>query len=107
MGQRAQMLQRLIAEKGGKVPLPELLKISAQYNARIFELRRLGFRIDNETKVIAGVKHSWFWLVVDPAENKKESEPALSFRQIPHASGYNPQVSLFGDDTPVGTTYRE
>ena len=46
--QRGRILGLLIANRGSAVPLPEILKLGvAQYNARIFELRRLGFSIQN------------------------------------------------------------
>jgi hypothetical protein len=54
----------LIDACGGWVPLPDILALGiALYNARIFELRRLGFFIENRTEEIDGVRHSWFRLV--------------------------------------------
>ena len=38
------------------------MAIAAQYNARIIELRRLGFNIQNRTEVQDGVRHSWYRL---------------------------------------------
>jgi hypothetical protein len=35
----------------------------AQYNSRIFELRKSGFNIENRTESIEGIRHSWFRLV--------------------------------------------
>ena len=61
-GQRGRVLRAFLEAPGREVPLPELLKIAAQYSARIFELRAIGFRITNRTATIAGVKHSWFRL---------------------------------------------
>jgi hypothetical protein len=52
----------LIEARGKWIPLPEIAACAAQYNARIFELRRLGFAIENRTKEIDGVRHSWFRL---------------------------------------------
>ena len=40
---------------------------AAQYNARVFELRRLGFNVENRTECVDGVRHSWFRLVNSPA----------------------------------------
>jgi len=45
------------------IPLPEIMRFSAQYNARIYELRRMGLNIINKTKEINGVKHSWYMLI--------------------------------------------
>src|SRR5580692_5550093 len=65
-GQRGKIIELLKAADGGWVSLPEIMDCADQYNARIFELRRLGFRIENRTKEIAGVRHSWFRLVTEP-----------------------------------------
>lgn len=42
------------------IPLPEIQHFAAQYNARIFELRRKGMHIENKTKIIDGKRHSWY-----------------------------------------------
>jgi hypothetical protein len=42
------------------IPLPEIMRYAAQYNARIKELRESGMYIVNKTKNINGTKHSWF-----------------------------------------------
>jgi hypothetical protein len=60
--QRVAILRLLIDARGSWVPLPEILACAAQYNARIFELRRLGFAIENKTEEINGLRHSWFRL---------------------------------------------
>jgi hypothetical protein len=60
--QRGKILQLLIAARGEWVPLPTIANHAKQYNARIFELRRLGFRIANRTKLVNGARHSWFRL---------------------------------------------
>jgi hypothetical protein len=65
--QRGKILKLLIATRGGWVPLPTIADCAAQYNARIFELRRLGFRITNRTQLVNGTKHSWFRLDPRPA----------------------------------------
>jgi hypothetical protein len=61
--QRGRILNLLISARGGWVPLPEIAACAAQYNARIFELRRLNFQIENRTKEIDSVRQSWFRLV--------------------------------------------
>ena len=60
--QRGKILGLLISAGGAEVPLPQIAAQAAQYNARIFELRRLGFRIANRTQDVGGVRHSWFRL---------------------------------------------
>lgn len=63
--QRTRILHVLVDAGGEWVPLPSILALGvAQYNARIFELRRLGFKIENrsETDIETGARHSWFRL---------------------------------------------
>jgi hypothetical protein len=46
--QRGRLLGLLVGARGSVVPLPKILALGiAQYNARIFELRRLGFSIQS------------------------------------------------------------
>lgn len=64
--QRDRILRLLVDAHGEWVSLPDILALGiAQYNARIFELRRLNFNIENrsETDVETGARHSWFRLV--------------------------------------------
>ena len=42
------------------IPLPEIMQYAAQYNARIFELRRDGMDIINKKEKINGVWHAWY-----------------------------------------------
>jgi hypothetical protein len=74
--QRARILRVLIEARGAWVPLPEIMACAAQYNARIFELRRLGIAIENRTKEAAGVRHSWFRIANSPVSQAVESEEA-------------------------------
>ena len=60
--QRDEILALLLAAGGNWVPLPQIVACAAQYNARIFELRRDGYRILNHTREVDGQKHSWFRL---------------------------------------------
>ena len=73
--QRAAILRLLVDAKGGWVALPDVLALGiAQYNARILELRRLGFVIENKTERVHGARHSWFRLVnsaAEPADRQK------------------------------------
>jgi hypothetical protein len=50
-------------------PAPELARISLQYSARIFSLRRNGWLIENRVRVVDGVRHGEFRLgSADPVE---------------------------------------
>lgn len=64
--QRARILRLLLDAHGAWVPLPEIMACAAQYNARILELRRLGFSVENRTENVDGSRHSWFRLVASP-----------------------------------------
>lgn len=64
--QRDRILGVLIQARGQWVELPEIMECAAQYNARLFELRRLGFRIENRIRDVGGVRHSWFRLIPAP-----------------------------------------
>jgi len=65
--QSAALLRFLIDAHGSWVPLPQILALGiAQYGARILELRRLGFVIENKTERVNGARHSWFRLVDSP-----------------------------------------
>jgi hypothetical protein len=80
------------------VPLPQIADCAAQYNARIFELRRLGFRITNRTKEIDGVRHSWFRLVRSPGQPAQSTyaDSLVKAREWPSIARIDPpQQSLF------------
>ena len=61
--QRDRILRRLEEREGRWVPLYEILPLAAQYGARLFELRRMGYRIENRVERCNGVVRSWFRLV--------------------------------------------
>ena len=62
-GQRQTILLRLQRAMGDWVSLRDLWGIAAQYNARIFELRREGYDIQNRTEIRNGQRHSRYRLV--------------------------------------------
>lgn len=67
--QRSRIVALLIAAKDSWVPLPEVMRCGgAQYNARILELRQIGFPISNRIEVVDGVRHSWYRLELTPSE---------------------------------------
>lgn len=70
MRQQRQKIKELLKRRPNKwIPLYEILQLGvAQYNARLFELRHNdNMIIENKTKVINGVKHSWYKYI--PKEN--------------------------------------
>jgi hypothetical protein len=59
--QRNRILELLTSARGGWVPLPEIAQRAAQYNARILELRRMGYRIPApRTRSVNGQRHTWY-----------------------------------------------
>jgi hypothetical protein len=65
LSQRARILRLLLT--ASEIPLPMILAMQiGQYNARIKELRSLGFDIRNRTAHPDGQVHSWYSLVSDP-----------------------------------------
>jgi len=61
--QRDHILRLLQTRAGQWVPLYEITALAAQYNTRIKELRERGHIIDNHTRHVDRVVHSWFRLV--------------------------------------------
>ncbi len=68
--QRDRILRLLQSRAGQWVPLYEITPLAAQYNTRIKELRDRGHIIDNHTRHVDGVVHSWFRLV----ESRRQPE---------------------------------
>ena len=88
-GQRAKILALLIAARGGEVPLPEIRACAAQYNTRIFELRRAGYRIPPpRVETVNGHRHTWYRLERTAPVKVSPQEPRCAVE------------SLFPDDTP-------
>ena len=42
------------------IPVPEIAKLSLQYNSRIWDLRQESMNIINKTQRVNGETHSWF-----------------------------------------------
>ena len=91
--QRGRILRLLIEARGSWVSLPEILALGIEYNSRIFELRGLGFRIENRRR-----QHcSEFRLVPGPAASAPEAEP----KQCSINPADTAEVGwLFPDDAP-------
>ena len=59
--QRQRIKQLFIDRTGEWIPVPEIFRLAAQYNARIYELRAEGMDIENKTEIREnGVKYSWY-----------------------------------------------
>ncbi|MGC2331872.1 MAG: hypothetical protein WA581_10485 [Candidatus Acidiferrales bacterium] len=92
--QRAHILRLLIDARGAWVPAPEIAGCAMQYNARVFELRKLGFTIENRTETVNGVRHSWFRLV-PPSENFVADPPPASSFDRAHRKDLEKAAPLF------------
>lgn len=78
--QRGEILALLVKARGEWVPLPEIMACAAQYNARVFELRRLGFNIENRTETVNSERRSWFRLLPSTSSKPKpEAVPESDF----------------------------
>jgi hypothetical protein len=80
--QAAKILRLLIEARGDWVPLYEILPLAAQYSARICELRKQGFRIENRNEAVDGVRHSWFRLVNSLPAPPPKPAPVKSWNEI-------------------------
>lgn len=86
--QCGRILGRLIAAHGAEVPLYEISSLAAQYNARIWSLRKMGFVILNRTEERDGVRHSFFRLVSSPAQ----AEPSTAAERDDNPQTIPPNV---------------
>ncbi len=65
-------LMRERRARGAALELPDILRAGiAQFTARIFELRRRGFVIENELEHVNGQVKSRYWLRFDPEREQK------------------------------------
>ena len=95
--QCGQFLGLLIKARGGRVSLPAILALGiAQYNARVHELRRMGFHIVNERERVNGQLRTWFRLTSGPPpssnqefqqQNQKRGEGPIQTALPKHFSG--------------------
>jgi len=81
--QSERILALVQADRGAWVPLPETIACAAQYNARVLELRRRGFNIENRMERVDGARHSWFRFVSSPPT----TPPAPTFAKRPRWTG--------------------
>ena len=70
---QADVLAQLLRDcraRGAALELPDILRAGiAQFTARIFELRRRGFVIENELEHVNGQVRSRYWLRFDPEQD--------------------------------------
>jgi len=65
--QRSNVLRRLIDAGGAWVPAAKIAELALQYNARIFELRKLGFKIESRIVEENGTRFSYYRLLPSTA----------------------------------------
>ena len=89
VAQQTKILELLVAARGGWVPLPDVMRCAAQYNARIYELRHQGYCIRNRTRIVIRIRHSWYRLEnitpmspPPPAKPKPSSVQPSLFQEI-------------------------
>jgi hypothetical protein len=108
--QRQRVLDCLLAAHGRPVPSYELAKIALQYNARLKELRALGFMVtSHETTATDGTRHTAFSLDLGfPAEFPTSSRETSLLQNQPRSPmepvgsiGGRSADTLFGDLTPL------
>ena len=81
-------------------PAPALARISLQYNARIFSLRRKGWQIANRVEYRDGKRFGYFRLAApgtlpNPQRSKNQSSTSEASMEASSGDG-----SLFGDLAP-------
>jgi hypothetical protein len=80
------LLELLATHAPSWVSLAQVLDLHiAQYNARVLELRRAGFTIENRTEFVDGRRLSWFRLVQQngAAPTRFQAAPSLLADQTP------------------------
>jgi hypothetical protein len=82
-----EILRLLIDARGGRVLLPEIMACAAQYNARILELRRMRFNIENRTERVDGARHSWLRLISSPPHAPKPAPAKAAPTWPPRTTG--------------------
>ena len=78
--QRATILRLLFEARSAWVPSPEIAASAQQNNARLYELRKLGFCIKNrtETDKDTGERRSWLRLVRRVREERAQAMPLFA-----------------------------
>ena len=82
--QRDRLIQLLRENSGQWVGLPRILDLRiSQYSARVHELRKLGYRIENKTQHHNGQVWSWFRLI-EPGQAQLFEPPQSEESRRPH-----------------------
>ena len=94
------------------VPALTLSRISLQYNARVFGLRRKGWQIESRVQVVNGVRHGSFRLArpgTFPNPRPQPSHSPKAKNKITEASQpvALPSDNLFGESLMPDRSYRE
>lgn len=99
--QEQRILALLRAQAGKWVPLPMILDLGiAQYNARIYALRRKGHRIENDSCWSGIQRHSYFRLVLPHTTGKPSPEPRARIQ----SPGSSVEASTSPSSKAVGTS---
>ena len=97
--QRSRILGLLIAARGDWVSLLSIKAEACQYNARILELRRLGFQIENKIREIDGVRMSWFRIDAAPPKAPSELSASPSVATAPETASSFPEFGRMAPET--------
>ena len=89
--QEQRILWLLESSWPNEVPALALARISLQYSARIFALRKKGWLITNRVETVDGVKHGFFRLGPRPIPASKELR-----RQLAHLKYQPPSIAPDG-----------
>lgn len=82
--QRGRILHLLESRRGEWVPSYELSDIALQYGARVLELRRAGYQIENKAQHVNGEVHGAFRLVLPKEQGRLFPKPELEEGQHQH-----------------------
>lgn len=93
-------------------PAPILSKISLQYNARIFSLRRKGWQIANRVEIREGMKHGSFRLATPGTFPTPKPQPSPTNLKNKNTEAPQPMAqsqfdNLFGESLMPDRSYRE
>lgn len=105
--QRAKILAVLLNAKGAWVALSQILDLQiSQFGARILELRRQGFMIENEQETVGGQRHSRYRLVLGVGVRPEPRSTSCNVAITP-----SPQQWLFpdlcGGQAPASGVHRD
>ena len=92
--QRSRVLRLLQESSNQWVPSYRLAEIALQYGARVYELRKQGYKIDNKMQEVNGQTHGAFRLVVPAASQARLFEAPEARPQQGHWLEAQPRRSL-------------